>query len=213
MTHDENYYKARFKFDKDRTKVWRAICEFIQKKFVSENATILELGAGYCDFINNIQGQKKYALDIDKNAEQYKSEEVTFFCQSTTDPLNLEQDEIDFVFASNLFEHLDNDQLDATMKNLGKHLKKGGKIALMQPNYKYCAADYFDDYTHVKVFSHVSLSDFLVSHGYEIEKCIPRFVPFSMKSRLPKSYFLTKLFVNSPIRPTAKQMLVVAKKV
>lgn len=211
MASTNNYYEARFKFDKDRTKVWRALCEYIQK-FAGPKPNVLELGAGYCDFINNINAENKYALDIDANSQEYAHPEVTFFQQRTTDTLTIEQNSIDFVFASNLFEHLNDEVLDQTMDNISKHLKVGGKIGLMQPNYKYCSEDYFDDYTHVKVFSHVSLADFLVSHGYKITKCIPRFVPFSMKSRLPKSYFLTKLFVNSPIRPTAKQMLIIAEK-
>lgn len=211
MSEKNNYYKTRFKFDKDRTKVWRALCEFIQK-FAVPNPTVLELGAGYCDFINNFKAKAKYALDIDPTSKEYANPAVTFFQQKTIDPIDLPSNSVDFVFASNLFEHLNDEALNATMQNLSKHLKVGGKIALMQPNYKYCSKDYFDDYTHVKVFSHVSLSDFLQAHGYKITKCIPRFVPFSMKSRLPKSYFLTKLFVNSPIRPTAKQMLIIAEK-
>jgi len=67
-------------------------------------------------------------------------------------------------------------------------------------------------YTHKKAFSHVSLSDFLMAHDYQIIRFYKKFIPFSLKSRLPKSYWLTRLYLNFPIKPFAKQMLVVAEK-
>jgi hypothetical protein len=70
--------------------------------------------------------------------------------------------------------------------------------------------EYWDDYTHKKAFSHVSLVDFLVANGFKIVRVEKRFIPFSLKSRLPKSYLLTKLYLMLPFRIFAKQMLVVA---
>ena len=40
---------------------------------------------------------------------------------------------------------------------------------------------------------------------------LPRFLPFSLKSRLPKSPYLVRLYLRLPLRPLAKQMLVVAR--
>ncbi|MDX2359901.1 MAG: class I SAM-dependent methyltransferase [Crocinitomicaceae bacterium] len=206
----KDYYETRFKFDKDRTKVWRALCEYLQQ-FTTKNGAILEFGSGYCDFINNIEADKKYAVDIMADSQEYCKQEVQFFCEDICNKLPIEDRSIDMVFASNLFEHLNDEQLNAALTLIKVYLKKGGKLALVQPNYKYCYKHYFDDYTHVKVFSHISLTDFLESQGFTIERSEPKFIPFSMKSRLPKSYFLTKMYLKSPFRPSAKQMLVVAR--
>jgi hypothetical protein len=82
----------------------------------------------------------------------------------------------------------------------------------MQPNYRYAYKEYFDDYTHKKIFTHISLNDFFQANGFEAIKVLPKFLPFSLKSRLPKSYFLTKLYLHSFYKPMAKQMLLVFKK-
>jgi hypothetical protein len=64
----------------------------------------------------------------------------------------------------------------------------------------------------VRAFSHVSLSDFLVSRGYRLLRVEKKFLPFSFKSLLPKSYWMTRLYLASFWRPLAGQMLVVAQR-
>jgi hypothetical protein len=81
----------------------------------------------------------------------------------------------------------------------------------LQPNYRYAFREYFDDYTHITVWSHVSLADFLVANGFEIVELLPRFLPLTVKSRLPVWPFLIWAYLALPIKPLGKQMLVVAK--
>ena len=83
----------------------------------------------------------------------------------------------------------------------------------MQPNYRYAYREYFDDYTHVTPYSHVSVSDFLTAHGYRVRKVVPRFMPLTMKSRIPVSSWLIGAYLASPIKPLGKQMLICAKPV
>jgi len=90
-------------------------------------------------------------------------------------------------------------------------LKAGGRLIVLQPNFKYCYREYFDDYTHRLIFTDVSLRDALVAWDFEILKVIPRLLPFSMQSRLPKVPALISLYLRLPVRPLAKQMYVVAK--
>ncbi len=206
-----DYFDTRYSFDKGRTKVWKAIAGYLQK-YVPENGDVLELGCGYADFINSIRAQVKYATDINYKSGEYCSSGVRFFQCDLTMDFGIGDKKFDVIFASNLLEHFSDEQLKCIMENVEKHLKNGGKLILLQPNYKYCYKDYFDDFTHIKVFSHTSLSDFLIFYGYHILKCIPRFLPFSFKSRAPKSYLLTKIYINLPLRPMAKQMLVIAEK-
>jgi hypothetical protein len=68
--------------------------------------------------------------------------------------------------------------------------------------------EYFDDYTHVSVFSHVSLADFLRVNGFDLLEIRPRFLPLTVKSRLPVLPWLIKAYLASPIKPMAKQMLI-----
>ena len=82
----------------------------------------------------------------------------------------------------------------------------------MQPNFRYCYRNYFDDYTHETIFTDESLCGLLVAKGFEIFHRRARYLPFSLQSRLPKSYLLTRLYLKLGVPLLAKQMLVVAQK-
>ena len=82
---------------------------------------------------------------------------------------------------------------------------------MLQPNYRYAYREYFDDYTHVAIYSHVSLADLLAAHGWEVVDVRPRFLPLSVKSRLPTWSLLVWAYLRSPFKPLGKQMLIVAR--
>jgi len=205
----EQYFNTRFTYDKKRNAIWRAIAGYLQR-YMSEDAKVLDLGAGYCEFINNVRAGERHALDREgevlKNAVEGVETHV-----GNCEEMPFENGYFDVVFASNLFEHLSRDGVEKCVSEVKRVLKKGGKLILVQPNFRYASREYFDDYTHKLVFSHVSIADFLSAHGFEIKKVVPGFLPFSMKSRLPSSEFLAKIYLRLPFKPFAKQMLVIAK--
>ena len=83
---------------------------------------------------------------------------------------------------------------------------------LLQPNYRRCASEYFDDYTHVSVHSDRSLPDLLRAEGFDIVEVDPGLMPLTVKSRAAKLSFLVPWYLRLPWRPLAKQMLVVAER-
>ena len=207
-----NYFTTRFTYDEKREAVWKEIADYIRRKEHTEEAAVLELGAGYCCFINNIQCKVKFAVDLNPESEKYAEKDVRFFLGSSENMGMVPDGSMDIVFASNFFEHLDRKALLATFGEIRRVLKNSGRLILIQPNYKYCARDYFDDYTHLAVFTHVSMKDFLESQGFVLDKCIPRFLPFSMKSVFPKSRFLVRLYLKLPYKFFARQMYISAGK-
>ena len=56
-----------------------------------------------------------------------------------------------------------------------------------------------------------SLADFLVANGWEVFQVEPRFMPLSVKGRLPVNRFLIRAWLLSPVKPIGKQMLVRAR--
>ena len=206
------YFETRYSFDAGRAKVWKAIAEYLQRYVDPGSDTVLDLGAGYCDFINNIGARRKIAVDVDAHRIAYAAPDVQVVQASIESMPSIEDGSIDVLFASNLLEHLDDVQLERALAEFDRLLKKGAVVILLQPNYRYAYREYFDDYTHKKIFSHVSLRDFFVAHGYEAVAMVPRFLPFSLKSRLPKSYILTKIYLWSFYKPLAKQMLLVFRR-
>ena len=57
----------------------------------------------------------------------------------------------------------------------------------------------------------MSLCDFLDAHGFDVIECQPRFLPLTVKSRLPVSPALIRLYLSSPWKPLGKQMLLRAR--
>lgn len=88
----------------------------------------------------------------------------------------------------------------------------GGKLIIMSPNFRYSYKSYFEDYTHKTILTDRSLKDIVVGSGFTITKFIPKFLPFSVASILPVSPLLIKLYLLSPIKPFAGQMLCIATK-
>lgn len=203
------YFETRYTFISGRKRVWRAITERLQR-YIPKESSVLELGAGYCDFINQIIANKKTALDFDESSEQYKGTNVRFVKGSVLNFVPTEK--YDVVFASNFLEHFTVTENEFIMKTVYQALAENGKLILIQPNYYYCYRNYFDDYTHKMVFSHNNIIDFLRANKFRVCFVKRRFLPFSFKSHLPASYVLTKLYLMSPIKPFAKQMLIVAEK-
>lgn len=208
----DNYYAARFKFDPRRQAVWKEIVRFLDDHIVGRK-TILDLGAGYCDFINQVKAPRRVAIDISEESDHYCDPEVEFVRASVLDLSVLADDSVDLVHASNLLEHFDDDDLGVIISEIHRVLAPGGRLILLQPNYRLAYRHYFDDYTHKKVWTHVSLRDFLTAHHFRAVKDYPRFLPFSMKSsgRLPVLPWVVRAYLHAPWKPFAGQMLLISQ--
>jgi SAM-dependent methyltransferase len=203
------YFHSRYSQTPGRDRAWRAICGHLQR-YVPTSAAVLDLGAGYCSFINNIRAAEKHALDIFPGFPQYAHADVTTHVGDSRDLGAFGAGQFHVVFASNLLEHLTREDTLEVLREARRVLTPGGRLILIQPNFRHAFKEYFDDYTHLQIFTHIGLSDLLRSSGYVVEKTDPRFLPFSFHSRLPTWHWLVKLYLSLPFRPLAKQMLIVA---
>lgn len=214
MDHDVYFY-TRFPFDERRDLVWKEVCRYLQR-FVPRDAAVLDLGAGYCNFINNIEASEKHAVDLFSGMEKFAAPGVATHHRPCTELADfLPAGHFDVAFASNLFEHLTREDLLLTLNQLKTVLRPGGTLIALQPNFRFCYATYFDDYTHLQIFTDRSLSDLFEMVGFSVTNCQPRFLPVNMKSTLrtpvPGLRWWVRSYLALPYRPLAGQMLVVAK--
>lgn len=206
-----SYHASRFTFDSRRDVLWRTLCEAYFQKLVPRDGCVLELGAGYGHFINHIEAARRIAVDIWPGMAEYIKPPVETHVGSVTDLAWLPDRSVDFAFASNLFEHLERAEFISVLDQLRRKLTAPGVLNILQPNYRYAYREYFDDYTHVAVYSAEGLCDLLAANGFEVIDCRPRFLPLTIKSRFPVSPALIRLYLALPFKPLGKQMLVRAR--
>ncbi len=208
---DDGYRRTRFRPDADRETLWATLCGSYFQRLIGPEFHVLELGAGYANFINNIRCRTRTAVDLWPGLPAHVQSGVTARVGSVTELEFLPDASVDFVFASNLFEHLTQAQFADVLAQLRTKAKPGATLNIVQPNYRRAYREYFDDYTHVSVYSDVSLCDFLEAHGWRVIQCVPGFLPFSLKSSLPVWPWLIRLYLQLPWKPLAKQMFVRAQ--
>jgi SAM-dependent methyltransferase len=198
-----------YRFSRSRRAVWRAIVDHVARD-VGPVTTVLELGAGYGDFINQYPAAQRVAFDIDPAMRAHAAPEVDFRVGDATLLPDVAESSVDLVFASNFLEHLERPCVERVLDRIGAVLRPTGRLALIQPNFQRCASRYFDDETHRTVFTDESLVSLLLDHGFFPLRIEPGFLPFSMNSRLPKWTFLVRAYLALPVRPLAAQMYVLA---
>lgn len=205
------YFESRLAFDKKRKVLWKTLARTVFQPMISKNATVLELGAGYCDLINSIDAPKRIAIDIWPGFVEHANPEVEAIVGSLSDIEGIKDESIDLVMASNIFEHITQADLAKCLSILKKKMKSNGNLLVIQPNFKYAYRDYFDDYTHQSVWTDISLSDFLTANGFTVVEVRSKFLPLSIKSRFPVHPILIWLYLNSPWKPFARQMFLHVK--
>lgn len=207
----KSYFQTRFTADPRREILWRSLVKYYFQSQIAPTHCVLELGAGYGHFINNVRAARRIAQDQWPDFPQYLAAGVESHVGPVRDLSFLADNSVDLAFASNVFEHVSQEDFAAVLEQLGRKLRPGGTITLLQPNYRYAFREYFDDYTHRTIYSHLSLCDFLQANSYEVISCSARFMPLTLKSRLKVSPLLIRLYLMSPVKPLGKQMLVRAR--
>lgn len=207
----EGYHASRFAPDPRRDVLWRTLWRHYFSSRIDTSDCVLDLGSGYGSFINQVVAKRRIAVDAWPELAAHLAPGIEAVVGDVTELGFLEDGVVDFAFASNLFEHLPQAAFAKVLEGLRTKFSPRGTLTLLQPNYRYAYREYFDDYTHIAIYSHVSLADFLSAQGWEVLEVRPRFLPLTIKSRLPVHPLLIRAYLASPIKPGGKQMLIHAR--
>ena len=217
LSRDE-LYRQRFAdvSQAKRAAMWEVLCRVVLQRYVAPTDTVIDLGAGFCEFINSIRCARKIAVDASPAVRRHAAVDVTVVQGELPAVLQeLKDATANVVFCSNFFEHLpDKAAVLAVLRAVQRVLKPGGRLIVIQPNIRYAYKEYWDFFDHHVALSHGSLSEALQMIGFEIEVLRPRFLPYTTKSRLPQAAWLVRLYLACPPAQwlLGKQMLVVARK-
>lgn len=208
-----DYHSVHLTEDPARAVVWRAVADHLSG-WIAPDARVLELGAGYCCWINAVRAGRKVAVDSWPGFADHAAADVQAIVMDAANGLrSLGAGQFDVVLASNFLEHFEPGAAARIVADVAALLRPGGRFLIVQPNFRYAFRQYFDDYTHRSVFTDVSLPNLLRAQGFAIETVQPRYLPYSMRGRqFPISGWLVRMYLMSPIKPWAGQMLVVGRK-
>lgn len=213
----EALYNKRFQKKEREIKntLWGLICELELQKHISLNDTVIDVGAGYCEFINNIKAKKKIAVDINKDTKNFANKDVDIqVCHYAKIPKKYKS-QADIVFISNFLEHLDNkDEIVEVLQISKGLLKKRGKLIILQPNIDLVKSHYWDFIDHKVALNTRSVIEALNLVGLEKVLVIKRFLPYTTKINIPFSEYLLKYYLLIPpaFRLVAGQSLFVFEK-
>ena len=214
----DRLYAGRFS-NRDRQQkvlLWQTLCRSFFDRYVPGDGAVLDVGAGYCDFINHISAARRVAVDLNPDTAGCAAPGVEVF-QHPLERVDeiLAPESIDLAFASNVFEHLRSpDALLQVLAALRKVLRPGGRLMIMQPNARLVGGSFYDFFDHTLPLSEKGMAEALGIGGFEVVECRARFLPYTTKSRLPKWPWVVRLYLALPPARWlfGKQMLVVARK-
>jgi SAM-dependent methyltransferase len=195
--------------------IWKVLCDDFFSRHVKASDTVVDIGAGYCEFINNIRAARKIAVDLNPDVRRFAAPDVRVINESCTAIRELDSDSVDVVFMSNFLEHLPNKDLVLdTFRETLRILRQGGRVLVLQPNIRYLPGEYWDYFDHHTPLTERSLVEGLQLAGFEPTTVIARFLPYTTKSRLPQAPWLVRLYLKVPLawHILGKQAFVVALK-
>ena len=191
-----------------RNRVWQVLTKDFFARWVRPTDTVLDLGCGYGEFINNIAAARKLAMDLNPDAPKHLQAGVEFLHQDCSAPWAVAENSLDVVFTSNFFEHLpDKPALNRTLQQARRALKPGGRLIALGPNLKYLHGQYWDFYDHHVYLTEASLGEAMEVSGYQL-------LPFTLVDAPEYPLAFVRLYLALPLlwRVFGRQFLVIGHK-
>ena len=209
-------YERRFAAQEDyRGRVWRVLVDAVFQRYIPASGAVLELGCGWGEFINQARAARRIGMDLNPESRRHVEDSVEFLYQDCSEPWPIDDGALDAIFTSNFFEHLpDKASLSRTLRHALQSLKPGGRLICLGPNIRYLHGAYWDFWDHYIPLTDKSLVEALELAGFEIERCIPRFLPYTMSRERNPPLWTLQVYLHMPFAwPLfGKQFLVIGRK-
>jgi SAM-dependent methyltransferase len=210
----QTIYQRRFDAMLDyRMEIWSVLVADFFQRYVAANATVLDLGAGYGEFINHVHASRKLAMDLNPKLKERVAPGVEVLLQNCTERWAVPDQSLDVVFTSNFFEHLpDKGALKRTFAQIHRCLKPGGRLVALGPNIRYLHGAYWDFWDHFLCLTDKSVVEGLETNGFRVLEQVPKFLPYSMVSGPKVPLVAVRAYLKLPLlwRVFGRQFLIVA---
>lgn len=209
-------YSRRFAGRTDyRDRVWQLLNRHYFAKWLDGADSVLDLGSGYGEFINNVSVLHRHAMDLNPDSSTRLDEDVSFYLHDCSTPWPTADGSIDVVFTSNFLEHLPTKaDLSACLSEAHRTLRPGGLFIAMGPNIRLVNGAYWDFFDHHLPLSERSIGEALHLTGFDVECSRAAFLPYTMSDGRQFPLWMLRAYLRLPMvwRFFGKQFLVVARK-
>jgi SAM-dependent methyltransferase len=195
--------------------IWREITAHLGR-YLPDDGPVVDIACDRGDFIRNLRASERWATDL-RDVRAHLGEGVRFVqADGLALDAHLPPGHFAGAFMSNYLEHLPTK--DAVIRQLQVAralLRPGGRVIVLQPNIRYCGAAYWDFIDHKVALTERSLVEAAEIAGFETLRVIPRFLPYTTKSRIPQHPALVRWYLAFPPawRLLGKQTLYVGRAV
>ena len=174
------------------------LCDWFARFLPPDAKVVVDVAAGYCDFINNIRfGGTKVALDVNPDVQTHAASGVKAVVGGIERlPDLFEQGTVSVFFMSNFLEHITKEEIKRLLEDCLELLEEGGQVWILTPNIRYTGGKYWDFFDHITPITEKALCEIAVATGFSVKKCVRRFLPFTTKSALPKAAWLVRLYLK-----------------
>src|SRR5450631_1245579 len=208
-------YRVRFQNQEAyRKQVWSVLAKYFSR-WIPSDSVVLDMGCGYCEFINQIRCSAKFAMDLDPEARKRASVDVHILEQDCSLAWPIPPKTLTTVFSSNFLEHLPTKSyVEQTLLQAHGALRIGGRLIAMGPNAKCIQGAYWDFFDHYVALTELSMKEILIKCGFEVEVCLKSFLPYSMSQGRTYPPWMLSVYLALPfLWPlSGKQFLVIAKR-
>jgi SAM-dependent methyltransferase len=212
-----NRFQAR---QEGRKRIWQVLAADFFQQWISPNDVVLDLGAGYGEFLQSIKARRKLGVDANPQAAEFWEKDIEPLHFDVTSKWQVPPGSIDCVFTSNFFEHLpDKRCLERCVNQVFLALKPGGILIALGPNIRKTGGSYWDFFDHFIALTERSLCELLSLQGFRIDYCKAGFLFYTMSRSNPmvltRVYpILMRVYLRCPfVWPLfGRQFIVVASK-
>lgn len=211
-------YRRRFPRPGRQAKaaIWKVLVENFFQRWIGPDDVVVDLGCGFGEFLNHLRCGRKIGVDMNPDSAEHLAGNVEFHASDVCDLSFLPDGQAGTVFTSNLMEHLpDKAAVETMLRQARRVLTPGGQFIAMGPNLRCVGGRYWDFWDHHVPITDRSLVEVLDLVGFETVECIPRFLPYTTCSRIPRNPALVRWYLRLPPiwRIFGQQFLVRARKV
>jgi SAM-dependent methyltransferase len=144
----------------------KLINQLVKRFNLNSNSSILELGCGRGEFLNEFTnlGMKGFGVDISDFAVNFCTNAEIKVVDITKESLPYPDNFFDIVYSKSFIEHFY--YPEELFKEAYRVLKPSGIFINLTPEWKYIYTSFYEDFTHRTPFTKKSLQDIYLVSGF-----------------------------------------------